>query len=348
MSKEKGKRPLRRIYLYITSGCNLRCRHCWVGSGPEKQAKRPELDLDSWKRIIDESIEIGLDNVKLTGGEPLLIRDTTYGLMLCLRERKIGVNMETNGTLLDDEVARFFAETKGSFISVSVDGPDGETHDAMRCVPGAFDMAVEGMRVLARHKVRFQLICAVHRGNVDCAEDMVRLGREVKAGSVRFLPVSRMGRGSEMVRRDEALNVQETIDFCRFVQEDLTPRAGINISIELTPAFCSWDYIMKCHRRGACGLPNMAGMLADGTFAMCGIAEHHENTIYGNAVETSIQELWRSAPSLLAQREAMDSGIKGYLQHLSLSWDLQRPLPCRFGGRLRAGRRAVSVLPGRV
>ena len=311
MNQSNGSRPLRRIYLYITNGCNLRCRHCWVAAGPEKRSKRTELDFPAWKAIMNEAIEMGLNNVKFTGGEPLLPRDTAYCLMLYLRDRKIGVNMETNGTLLDEEVARFFAETKGSFISVSLDGPDAESHDAMRCVPGAYDRTVKGMELLARHKIHFQVICAVHRGNRDRAEEMVKLGREVRAGSVRFLPVSRMGRGSELVESDEAMDLEETRDFCRFIQEDLTPRAGVNISIELTAAFCSWPYIMKCHRRGSCGLPNMAGLLADGTFAMCGIAEHHQSTIYGNAVETSLKELWESSPALVAQREAMDSGIKG-------------------------------------
>ena len=331
MAGTNGSRPLVRIYLYITSGCNLRCRHCWVAAGPDKREKREELDFESWKRIVDDAIEMGLNNVKFTGGEPLLPRGTTYPLMLYLRERKIGVNMETNGTLLDDELARYFAETKGSFISVSIDGPDAESHDAMRGVPGAFDRSVSGMGLLAKHKIGFQMICAVHRGNRGSVDDMVELGKEVRAGSVRFLPISRMGRGEEMVRREEAMNLEETTEFCRYVQEDLAPRAGITVSIELPPAFCSWPYIMKCHRRGSCGLPNMAGLLADGTFAMCGIAEHCESTVYGNANEVSLKELWKSAPVLTAQREAMESGIKGICS------------VCVFRGICKGHCRAASV-----
>ncbi len=311
VENSNGSRPLRSIYLYITSGCNLRCKHCWIEAGPEERKRRKELDFEQWRGIMDQAIELGLGSVKFTGGEPLLIRDTTYQLMCYLREKEIRVTMETNGTLLDDEVAKFFSETKGSYISVSLDGPNAELHDYFRSVKGAYDRTVEGMALLAKYKVPYQLICAVHRDNCDTIDDMIALGKELKAGSVRFLPVARTGRGSDMVRDNQALDLEETIDLFRFLMEEVVPSAGIPVCISPTPAFCAWPDVKKNFKQGSCGLPHMAGMLADGTFALCGIGEQCSDTIYGNALETPLKELWESAPSLQKQREKMESGIEG-------------------------------------
>jgi molybdenum cofactor biosynthesis enzyme MoaA len=71
--RESLRYPLNQIYFYLTEGCNLRCRHCWVA--PKYQSgsnSYPALDLDLFKSIIEQAKHLGLTGVKLSGGEPLL------------------------------------------------------------------------------------------------------------------------------------------------------------------------------------------------------------------------------------------------------------------------------------
>jgi MoaA/NifB/PqqE/SkfB family radical SAM enzyme len=67
------KYPLKMVYFYLTNDCNLRCRHCWISprynSGPVSLSSLP---FDLYKKIIKEAKPLGLNAVKLTGGEPLL------------------------------------------------------------------------------------------------------------------------------------------------------------------------------------------------------------------------------------------------------------------------------------
>src|SRR5215471_13831294 len=61
--------PLRTFYLYLTAGCNLACRHCWIS--PRYQANGGtggHLDLTLLERAIVEAKPLGLQSVKLTGG----------------------------------------------------------------------------------------------------------------------------------------------------------------------------------------------------------------------------------------------------------------------------------------
>ncbi len=65
--------PLRQIYFYLTEGCNLACRHCWLAPKLDPQGNRfATLPVETFETAILEAKPLGLQGVKLTGGEPLL------------------------------------------------------------------------------------------------------------------------------------------------------------------------------------------------------------------------------------------------------------------------------------
>jgi len=61
---------LSSFYLYLTSCCNLRCRHCWIDPVYEGEALRPGtyIDLEALKKGVPDAKELGLCGAKLTGG----------------------------------------------------------------------------------------------------------------------------------------------------------------------------------------------------------------------------------------------------------------------------------------
>jgi len=64
---------LKTLYFYLTEGCNLRCRHCWLAPQHEEGAlKYPYLDFTWFCDVIRQAKPLGLSGVKLTGGEPLM------------------------------------------------------------------------------------------------------------------------------------------------------------------------------------------------------------------------------------------------------------------------------------
>ncbi len=73
MSSPAPQRPLNQFYFYLTEGCNLACRHCWLAPKLDREGTLyPTLPVDLFETAIREAKPLGLKAVKLTGGEPLL------------------------------------------------------------------------------------------------------------------------------------------------------------------------------------------------------------------------------------------------------------------------------------
>jgi hypothetical protein len=145
-----GVPRLHSFYLYLTSGCNLACRHCWVK--PRFTNGRPEplecIDPELLFTAVTEAKTLGLTSAKLTGGEPLF-HPRFVDIVNGLSGLGIDMNMETNGVLITPELAVFLKnDTKIDFISVSLDDDEPESHDAFRGVEGAFDATLRGLDAL--------------------------------------------------------------------------------------------------------------------------------------------------------------------------------------------------------
>ncbi len=189
MKEERENRtyPLNQIYFYLTEGCNLRCRHCWIA--PKYQSKKasyPALDLDLFKSIIEQARPLGLTGVKLTGGEPLLHPEINE-ILEHIQTVDLRLTVETNGVLCTAELAEKMAACKGPFVSVSLDGTDSVTHEWVRGVEGCFDEAIDGLRNLVNAGFRPQLIMTIMRHNKDQVASVVRLAERLGAGSVKFI-----------------------------------------------------------------------------------------------------------------------------------------------------------------
>ena len=208
----EGVPPLTSLYLYISGSCNLACRHCWIT--PTYQSVEnggQHIEVDDVRKAIREARPLGLQTVKLTGGEPVL-HPQFRELVSLLDGDGLQIHIETNGTFIDRNLAKFLKQRKHvSFISVSLDGADEDTHEGLRGVRGSFALAVSGIRNLVEQGIRPQLICTLHRGNVYQMEAIIQLAQDLGCGSVKFNHVQQVGRG-EQFAYEQGLQVSEIIN----------------------------------------------------------------------------------------------------------------------------------------
>jgi SynChlorMet cassette radical SAM/SPASM protein ScmF len=303
----EGVPPLNTFYLYLSSSCNLRCRHCWITPSFAADGK-PEpgdmVDLDALREAVHEGKLLGLGHAKLTGGEPML-HPRFMGIADMLTAEGLSLDMETNGTLLTAETARHLKEkTKLGHVSVSLDGKDAETHDAFRRVPGAFDAALRGLGHLVNAGYKnCQVIMSVHHGNRDQIEEVVSLAARRGAASVKLNPVTTAGRGAAMHEHGEALGFDDHVALVRWVSSDLRPKATIGVVLEMPPGLVPLrDLWLTRGRTGDCGVLGILGILGTGEVALCGIGQTHKEFIYGRLGETRIRDIWLSNPTILALR----------------------------------------------
>lgn len=307
----EGVPPLRAFYLYLSNSCNLKCRHCWIT--PHFVDGKPEpgdvIDVDALREAVAEAKPLGLNHAKLTGGEPLL-HPRFLEIVDMLTEEGLELNMETNGTLLTAELARYLKEeTNLGFVSVSIDGADAETHDWFRGVPGAFEAALRGLDFLVEAGYNnTQVIMAVHHGNLDQVEDVVRLAAEHGAGSVKINPVTNSGRGAGMHERGEGLDFDQHLELARCVREELRQSYPMRLVINIPLALMPLSEIMRrggC--TGDCGVRGILGVLGTGEIALCGIGRTIPELVYGRLGADSIRDIWLHHPKILELRRLLDN-----------------------------------------
>ncbi|MBI2554760.1 MAG: GTP 3',8-cyclase MoaA [Candidatus Rokubacteria bacterium] len=114
-------RPLRNLRISVTDRCNLRCQYCM----PEEEyvwlPREDLLHFEEISQLADVFVELGVDKVRLTGGEPLLRRDLPR--LVRLLAAKPGIRdlaMTTNGVLLSEQAQALY-EAGLHRVTVSLD-----------------------------------------------------------------------------------------------------------------------------------------------------------------------------------------------------------------------------------
>lgn len=302
---------LSSIYMYASGACNLNCAHCWINPEYQKEGETSSLHLDPAlvEKALTQGKPLGLSSVKLTGGEPLL-NPRIKEIIELISSEGMSIIIETNGTLVDKNMAQFLASTeKFGFISVSLDGADAETHEELRRVEGSFDKAVQGIRNLVEVGIRPQMICTLHRKNVSQIREIIALAKSLGCASVKLNHVQHVGRGRDF-DNELSLSVLEIINLNDQLEEELISSAGIPIVLDIPFAFQKPTRFLRS-RPGKCNIHNIIGLLANGDLALCGIGSSVEDLVYGNLNTDNIEDIWENSPKLAELRRLIPDELEG-------------------------------------
>ena len=299
---------LSSLYIYLSDQCNLSCSHCWI-SPSFSQSATNGIPLEHLKKTILEARTIGLQSVKLTGGEPLLYRDIN-ALLTFLAGEGIAVIIETNGTLIDRRILETLRSCQVDQISISLDAATAKIHDEIRGVKGGFDRTLEGLRLLSEYEFDFQIIMTLQRKNSHEIEALVSLAKELGAGSLKINHLVPCGRGEEVFRNRENLRPDELILLYQTVERERSSHGNLDVIFDLPVALRSIEDIK---RRGIieCNIMNILGILAGGDFSICGIGQTIDELRMGNLYQDSIVDVWQNNRILIDLRESLPRQLKG-------------------------------------
>lgn len=311
---EERQFPLNQIYFYLTEGCNLRCRHCWIVPKYQSGDKSyPSLEVDLFRSIIQQAKPLGLSGVKLTGGEPLLHPDI-HEILDVIRSEELRLTVETNGVLCTPGLAKKMkATSQNSFVSVSIDGSDPETHEWVRGVEGCFDAALDGVRNLVSAGFRPQIIMSIMKRNKDQIEPLVRMAEALGAGSVKFNLVQPTARGEKMHEVGETLTIQELVELGEWVENGLSASTNLRLIYSHPAAFKPLGKMFGTDGDGCgvCGIFGILGVLGDGSYALCGIGETVPDMVFGHAGKDRLEDVWNNTPILNEIREGLPERLTG-------------------------------------
>ena len=190
LTRHLGLPPLSMPILlaFATMQCNLKCSMCAIGEASPNTQPEGELTTDEWKAVVDSAALLGTMIISWTGGENLL-RPDIFELLGYTREQGIAVHVSTNATRLDRQAARMFNETTHS-VSISVDGPDAASHEALRG-RGAFKATMRGIQLLREEApgLRLGLNFVITTQNYRRLVEMLHFAEKVGARQVKFAPI---------------------------------------------------------------------------------------------------------------------------------------------------------------
>jgi len=174
-SRQGGPGPVEVSY-FVNNVCNLRCRHCYVGYARQDNP----LTIDQWKGLFDALIGAGARTFGNVGKEPLLSWRETERLLMyfCTRRRQLPelrFGLVTNGTMLDDVLARELARIEPNYIDISLDG-DERAHDSIRG-HGAFARVVSNLAVAVKAGLssRIFISCTLTSANADSVGGLAKV-----------------------------------------------------------------------------------------------------------------------------------------------------------------------------
>jgi len=179
-----GLIPPKIVTLMITNSCNLSCRHCLPESSCYDTSS--SVPPDAIKELIEAFVCLGVEEVCLTGGEPLVHPDWLEILSFACRQTCLNrVTLQTNGILLTEAAIEALCsiDFKGLTVQVSLEGATEEANDRVRN-SGSFKRIIRGLKLLAEAGLGQQVVVAFTemQHNFSGLPDLLKLLDELGIG----------------------------------------------------------------------------------------------------------------------------------------------------------------------
>lgn len=307
---------LRLLFWESTAACNLECIHCRRLDVAKELAKE-DLTTQEAFRFIDDLATMGNPILVLSGGEPLYRPDIFEIARYAADTGRVKVAMATNGTLIDERIAKKIVEAGVERVSISLDGADAKTHDEFRKLPGSFEKALHGFRLLKKLGMSLQINSTIANHNVHQLQDLYQLALQLRADALHIFMLVPVGCGVE-IAEDQMLSAQKYEETLNLFY-DLAREAKIQTKATCAPHYFrilrqraketgGMPAIKDPHLRGhgmpKGGHPSMAAM-TKGCLAGTGVCFiSHKGEVFpcgylpvtsGNVRTKSFAEIWRTS-----------------------------------------------------
>ncbi|MFX0021704.1 MAG: anaerobic sulfatase maturase [Candidatus Hermodarchaeota archaeon] len=174
--------PFSLLIKPVSADCNLRCNYCFYIDHLKEVEKKPRMSDRVLETMISSYLKTNQNNhfsFGWQGGEPTLLGLDFWEKVIHLQKKYapkgavISNGLQTNGTLITENIAKFFGEYK-FLLGVSLDGP-ADLHDYYRKTIGqtpSHNLVMRGIEILRRYNVEFNILILVSNVNVKKASEV--------------------------------------------------------------------------------------------------------------------------------------------------------------------------------
>ena len=290
--RDSYDRPIRDLRVSLTDRCNFRCFYCLPHGEPPIAPKEQMLSYEEIEYVCEIFVALGIEKIRLTGGEPMLRRDIETIIRKLAKLKTSGLQdlaLTTNGYYLPER-ARSLKEAGLDRVTISLDSLKRDVFKRMTGVD-VLDKVLAGLAAAKEAQLEpIKINAVIVRGhNEDEVADFAAFAREhdVKMRFIEFMPLDS---GHEWSRKDvvSGKEIRERINE-RFPLVRLDIKRGSETSSRY---------------RFADGAPGEIGIIAPVTEPFCGACSRIRLTADGqirtclfSTIEHSLRDVLRSGAS---------------------------------------------------
>lgn len=309
---ELWKKPrLKFLFIEMTQLCNEHCRHCGsrCGDSMPKDTLTKEEICDFLKKT-SEQFDLNEVQLCITGGEPLL-REDFFEIMNYAHGLGYHWGMTSNGTLIDDDMAKKLETAGMGTVSISLDGLK-ETNDWFRQKQGGYDAALRGVRALVKNNGfrHIQVTTVVTKKNIDELEELYEILLKENIKSWRVINIEPIGRAKEqpelLLDKEDYIRLFDFIKQKRFA-ECMTVTYGCShyLGEELEREVRDWYFLCNA------GIYT-ASIMYNGDIGACLDIERRPELIQGNIRKDDFYDVWMNRFNVYRKNSRKCKGCKEY------------------------------------
>jgi len=338
----------------VTPLCNMNCKMCYVHlTKEEMDAHGKMLSCDEWIAVARQAREQGVLFLLLTGGEPLIYPEFKR-LYTALTDMGFVISLNTNGTLINETWADFFAERPCRRINITLYGKDNETYSALCGNPQGFSQVIKAAELLKMRNVPFRFTCSVTPQNVQDQAELIALAKKMdvpyQPATYMFPGMRRKWEETDTTRLDPESAAQEAVAYHLRMDDDVEFDRYIHLALAplLLPRNKFDGYRgFTCHAGHSGFWLNWKGEMTP-----CGMLNQPMHSVLTSGFENCWKQIVLDSSEILHPSRCKECGLQNFCiicpsaaKAESGSFDGEQSYLCRYSQTL--ARLLIDCLPER-
>jgi pyrroloquinoline quinone biosynthesis protein E len=278
----------------LTHRCPLGCPYC---SNPlSLDARKQELDTQTWSRVFAEAAALGVLHVHLSGGEPGARRDLVQ-ITAAAHASGLYTNLITSAVGINPARLAELADAGLDHVQISIQDSEPTSADHIANYHGAFARKKELAAAVVRLKIPLTVNAVIHRSNIDRIGAMVDLAIKLGASRVEIAHVQYYGWA---LRNRAALmpTAEQTAASLKTVEELRQRHRGEIVIDAVAP-----DYYARFPKPCVGGWGRRSfNITPAGKVLPCHAAETIPDLEFWSVRDHSLADIWTSSPAFNAFR----------------------------------------------
>ena len=303
---------IREAVYKLTENCPCNCTFCDSRYKFEHILNKKVLPYETWVQITDKLVESGLEVVVVSGGEPLLEKNTAMKLIDYLHKNNVFVVLNASGALFknSNEILTELIDHFPDLLVFSIDSIHPEKHDANRRFNGAFDSVVKSIKYLKSlgdYPVAIRTV--ITRNNYREIPEIIEYFSSLGVDCIKLTNIENDSEKKFILGKEELEEfnneikprIIEVLKNCDFEDDSLLDEDIQKIDGLLSPKNPDYDSIAegifspKLVGSAPCDLNGrFFAVQSNGDLLPCCEAEHHYTPLLGNILRQSVDEVKNS------------------------------------------------------